>query len=75
RWALDEKGVQLAGLIQSLRIALHSPAAPLREAAALAVARAVPAEAAQLLGPLAADPAASVAHTVQMLLHRERATA
>jgi len=75
RWALDEKGVTLAPLVPSLQAALHSPAAPLREAAALAVARAAPAEAARLLGPLAGDPATSVSHTVQMLLHRPRATA
>src|SRR5207249_673663 len=47
RWALDEKGVTLAPLVPSLQAALHSPAAPLREAAALAVARAAPAEAAR----------------------------
>ncbi|MCA1827404.1 MAG: HEAT repeat domain-containing protein [Myxococcales bacterium] len=75
RWALDEKGVSLSAVVPSLQAALHSPAAPLRQAAALAVARAAPSEVARLLGPLAADPAASVAHTVQYLLQRPRATA
>ena len=44
--------------------------APLREAAALAVARAAPAEASRLLAPLAGDPAPSVSRTVRALLAR-----
>jgi HEAT repeat protein len=75
RWALDEQGVALAPLLPTLLLALRSPAAPLREAAALAIASNTPADAQRLLGPLAQDPAASVAHTVQMLLRRPRATA
>lgn len=75
RWALDEKGVALLPLLPVLQLALHSPAAPLREAAALAIARGTPQDAQRLLGPLAKDPAASVAHTVQVLLQRPRATA
>jgi hypothetical protein len=75
RWALDEQGVALAPLLPTLQLALRSPAAPLREAAALAIAYNTPADAQRLLGPLAQDPAASVAHTVRVLLQRPRATA
>src|SRR5262249_39270129 len=75
RWALDEKSVALSSLVPSLQTALHSPAAPLRESAALAVARAAPSDAARLLGPLAGDPAVSVAQTVQQLLQPPRAPA
>jgi hypothetical protein len=67
--------MSLPALVPSLQAALHSPAAPLRESAALAVARAAPSDVARLLGPLAADPAVSVAQTVQHLLQRPRATA
>jgi HEAT repeat protein len=76
RWAIDaEKTVSLPALLPQLQAALHSPSAPLRESAALAVARATPSEAARLLGPLAADPALSVSQMVQHLLRRPRATA
>jgi len=75
RWALDEQGVALASLAPQLQLALRSPAAPLREAAALAIARSTPADVHRLLAPLAQDSAASVAHTVQALLGRQRATA
>jgi HEAT repeat protein len=75
RWAFDEKGVSLQPLLKSLQTALQLPAAALREAAALAIARAAPAEAQRLLSPLAKDSAASVAHTVQLLLRRPRASA
>ena len=75
RWALDEKGIALGPLFPALQLALRSPAPALREAAALAIAHGSPAEAPRLLGPLAKDPAASVAHTVQVLLQRPRASA
>jgi len=75
RWALDEQGVTLASLLPALQAALRSPAPPLREAAALAIARSTPGDAQRLLGPLAQDPSASVAHTVQSLLQRPRASA
>jgi hypothetical protein len=70
RWTLDSPSLPLAALLPSMQAALHSPAAPLREAAALAVARANPSDAPRLLGELANDPAASVAHTVRALLKK-----
>jgi HEAT repeat protein len=70
RWTLDAPSLPLAALLPSMQAALHSPAAPLREAAALAVARANPSDAPRLLGALANDPVASVAHTVRALLKK-----
>ena len=67
RYALDAP-VPIAPLVPMLQSALHSAAAPLREAAALALARAVPSDAPRLLAPLTADPAASVSRTVRALL-------
>jgi len=69
RWALDGP-VPLARLLPALEAGLHAAPAPLREAAALAVARAAPAEASRLLAPLAGDPAPSVSRTVRALLDR-----
>ena len=69
RWALDGP-VPLARLLPALEAGLHAAPAPLREAAALAVARAAPAEASRLLAPLAGDPAPSVSRTVRALLAR-----
>ncbi len=76
RWTL-EAPIALAPLVQPLQAALHAPFAPLREAAASAVARAAPAEAPRLLAQLTADPAASVSRTACALLGRAapRATA
>src|SRR6266446_392866 len=59
RWALDAP-LPLARLLPALEAGLYAASAPLREAAALAVARAAPAEASRLLAPLAGDPAPSV---------------
>jgi ATP/ADP translocase/HEAT repeat protein len=70
RWTLDAPSLPLTALLPSMQAALHSPAAPLREAAALAVARANPSDAPRLLGALANDPAASVAQTVRTLLKK-----
>ena len=67
QWAMDTPAL-LAPLLPGLQTALHSPSAPLREAAALALARALPAQAPQLLQALLADPAASVGRTVRALL-------
>jgi HEAT repeat protein len=67
RWSLDSS-VPLQPLLPVLRAALSSPAAPLREAAALALARTAPAEAPHLLQALAEDSAASVSRTVRALL-------
>jgi HEAT repeat protein/ATP/ADP translocase len=69
RWALDGP-VPLAPLLPPLQAALHLPSAPLREAAAYAVARGSPAEAPRLLAQLAGDPAASVSRAVRALLAR-----
>jgi HEAT repeat protein/ATP/ADP translocase len=69
RWVLDGP-VPLPPLVAALQTALHAPSAPLREAAALAIARVLPAEVPRLLGRLAADPAASVSRTVRALLAR-----
>ena len=69
RWALDGP-VPLARLLPALEAGLHAAPAPLREAAALAVARAAPAEVSRLLVPLAGDPAPSVSRTVRALLAR-----
>ena len=69
RWALDRE-VPLPPLRSALRAALHAPFAPLREAAAHAVARAMPDEAPGLLAQLAGDPAASVSRAVRALLGR-----
>jgi len=75
RWTLDAPGLSLPALASPLQTALRSSAAPLRQAAALALARAAPGEAPRLLAPLADDPAASVAHTVRALLRERRAIA
>jgi ATP/ADP translocase/HEAT repeat protein len=72
RWAMDAP-LSLAALSAPLQTALRSVSAPLRQAAAMAVARATPADAPRLLAPLADDPAASVAHTVRALLSQKRA--
>jgi HEAT repeat protein len=74
RWALDSP-LPLAPLLPSLQVALNSPYPPLREAAALAVARAAPKEASRLLSGLLADAASSVSRTVRELLQRSRAIA
>jgi len=76
RWVM-EGAVPLPPLLPSLTGALHSPFAPLREAAAVAVARAAPTEAPRLLAPLAADPVAFVGRTARALIARPapRATA
>jgi hypothetical protein len=76
RWAMDG-AVALPPLLPSLTAALHSGFAPLREAAAMAVARAAPADAASLLAHLAQDPASFVARTARALIARPapRATA
>jgi HEAT repeat protein len=66
RWALD--GSALPPLLPALQGALVSPYPPLREAAALAIARAAPKEAPLLLSGLAADTSASVSRTVRALL-------
>ncbi len=68
RWALDAPSFSLANLSASLQTALRSSSAPLREAAALAVVRAIPGDAQLLLAALADDPAPSVAQTVRLLL-------
>jgi HEAT repeat protein len=70
RWAMDEKAVKLPAVQEALRKALNAPSPPLREAAAMAIARSNPKEVQRLLAPLAADPAASVAQTVRALLKR-----
>jgi hypothetical protein len=77
RWVLDTTLFSLANLSGSLQAALRSSSAPLREAAALAVVRAIPGDAPRLLAPLADDPAASVSHTVRQILQQRapRATA
>jgi HEAT repeat protein len=69
RWALDAP-VPLGRLLPALEAGLYAASAPLREAAARAVARATPAEAPRLLAPLATDPAPSVSRTVRSLLDR-----
>jgi len=69
RWALDAP-VPLGRLLPALEASLYAASAPLREAAARAVARAAPAEASRLLAPLAGDPAPSVSRTVRALLDR-----
>ena len=69
RWALDAP-VPLGRLLPALEAGLYAASAPLREAAARAVARAAPAEASRLLAPLAGDPAPSVSRTVRALLDR-----
>jgi hypothetical protein len=69
RWVLQSQ-IQLAPLFPALQTALHSPYAPLREAAALAVAQASPQEAPRLLSGLLTDAAASVSRTVRALLQR-----
>ncbi len=69
RWVLDGP-VPLAPLLPRLQAALHAPSAPLREAAAHAVARAAPAEAPRLLAQLTGDPAASVSRAARVLLGR-----
>ncbi|OLC74235.1 MAG: hypothetical protein AUH83_10175 [Deltaproteobacteria bacterium 13_1_40CM_4_68_19] len=69
RWALDAP-LPLARLLPALEAGLYAASAPLREAAARAVARAAPAEASRLLAPLAGDPAPSVRRTVRALLDR-----
>jgi len=74
RWALDG-AVPLRPLIPTFQAALHSGSAPLREAAALAIARAAPKETQRLLAPLAGDPAPSVRRIVGALLSRKRASA
>jgi HEAT repeat protein len=74
RWAL-EGAVPLRPLVPAFQAALRTGAAPLREAAALAIARAAPKDAQRLLAPLAADPAPSVRRTVGALLARKRASA
>jgi len=70
RWALDSPALPLASLAASLHTALRSSSPPLREAAALAVARATPGDAPRLLAGMADDPAASVAHTVRLILQQ-----
>jgi hypothetical protein len=76
RWSLDS-GLPFAPLLAAFQVALVSPAAPLREAAALALANCVPTDAPKLLTPLAQDAARSVSRTVRALLLRfvPRATA
>ena len=69
RWALDGP-VPLTLLLRPLQAALQAPSAPLREAAAHAVARAAPAEAPRLLAQLTSDPAASVSRAARALLAR-----
>ena len=68
RWVVDAPQIPLASLFTQLSGALRSPDPALREAAALTLMRSVPASAGLLLGPLAQDPAASVARTVRALL-------
>jgi len=69
--------VPLPLLLASLTAALCSPFAPLREAAAVAVARAAPAEAPGLLAHLVEDPVSFVGRTARALIARRapRATA
>jgi HEAT repeat protein len=69
RWVMDG-AVPLPPLLPSLMAALHSPFAPLREAAAVAVTRAAPAEAPRLLAHLTTDPAAFVGRTARALIAR-----
>jgi hypothetical protein len=69
RWVVDG-AVPLPPLLPSLTAALHSPFAPLREVAALAVTRAAPTEAPRLLAHLAADPAAFVGRAARALIAR-----
>jgi len=74
RWAQDAREVDLRGLAPALRRALCSGAAPLREAAACALARALPREEARkLFSGLLQDPAASVRRTAAALLARKKA--
>jgi len=68
RWALD--ALPLGLLLSGLQRALQSPYPPLREAAALAIARAAPGDAPRLLSGLLADAASSVSRTVQALLRQ-----
>ena len=73
-WAQDAGEVDLRGLAPALRRALRSGAAPLREAAACALARALPREEARkLFSGLLQDPAASVRRTAAALLARKKA--
>ncbi len=76
RWVMDG-AVPLPLLLASLTAALRSPFAPLREAAAVAVARAAPAEAPGLLAHLVEDPVSFVGRTARALIARRapRATA
>jgi len=76
RWSLDS-GLPFPPLLAAFQVALASPSAPLREAAALALANCDPIDAPKLLTPLAQDAARSVSRTVRALLLRfvPRATA
>src|SRR5256712_694847 len=69
RWALDAP-LPLARLLPALEAGLYAASAPLREAAARAVARAAPAGASRLLAPLARDPAPSGRRPGRALRHR-----
>ena len=67
RWVLDAPWL-LTAVLPALRSSLHAASAPLREASALALVRAAPAEAPALLAQLADDPAPSVQRMVRALL-------
>jgi ATP/ADP translocase/HEAT repeat protein len=69
RWSLDSS-LPVAKLLPAFQTALSSSSAPLREAAALALANCDPVDAPKLLTPLAKDSARSVSRTVGALLLR-----
>src|SRR5207253_1971149 len=74
RWAQHAREIDLRALAPALRAALRSGAAPLREAAACALARAVPRDEARgLFSGLLQDPAPSVRRTAAALLAQRKA--
>jgi HEAT repeat protein len=69
RWSLDpNSAASPTEIMQGLEVALVSPAAPLREAAAVALAHAGVSDLRERLTPLTKDPAASVRRTSVRLL-------
>lgn len=75
RWSLDA-GLRQEPVVAALKAGLRSPHPPLREACAVALARAEPQDAPRLLSGLLADAAESVRRTARALLRdAPRATA
>ena len=71
RWTLDAR-LAREPVLGALKLALQSAYPPLRESAAVALARMAPREAPRLLASLAGDAADPVRRTVQFLLQRTR---